>query len=157
MDLAVSSINFNGGWERVGKDSVVKKQLSGGGYAKYVLKKRIYHPFQNETKAEIEQAVGAYPCGWSYGIWQLHPNARQRNRGSITELYAARVGEVISPDKEEDYTPHNLQLEIDNVDIDTDTFIKNHFNDHFRICDVAKLEKSDATKIISKYFGSEQE
>lgn len=150
MDLVVSPINFNGKWESVYADKVVKE-----GCSKYILKQRIYHPFKNETEAEINKAVSAYPSGWTYGIWRLHPNGGQRNQGSITELYAARIGEAISPD-DENYTPHELQLKIDNVTIDKQTFINNRFNDHFRLCDVVKLEKNKIQKYIKEKFPSEE-
>lgn len=150
MNNTISPINFNGSWQILGK-KVVPKYLTSEG-AKIVIHPTVYHPNIGESPAEIKAAMDKLRSGWFYSIWRLHPNGGQRNAGAIYELYAPKLGNVVSGKEAEALTNNKIMLDIANVNIDEATFTRNHNTDAFRIFDVIKLEAKRAAELIEKYI-----
>lgn len=150
MNNTISQLNFNGCWQ-IGTKTV--NRLEDGTRA--ILYERIYHPFVGETKGEIAKTMKELHSGWSYSIWNLHPNGGQRNKGGIFELYVPKLGTTIDKSEADRFIAHDTMLDIENVYTDSTTFANKRFNDHFRLADVAKLTKKKVSKLVSTYFKEE--
>ncbi len=143
-----STTSFNGLWEPV---KVLKKETGVYNRNKvlYTLKDFVYHPFINETEAEIKAATEKYFFGRNFSLWDRFDN---HHKCDIIQMNRIKIGEKVLKEKENEYIADGWTTEpIAGIPND-EAFKQSYYNDTYAAFDVSMMDAERVKDVASRHF-----
>ena len=147
----VDSLSFNGLWEPV---RTLKKET--GVYNKnkvfYTLREYIYHPFAEESSAEISKNVEKIYFGRSFSLWDRFDN---HHKCDLFQMNRVKVGDSINESNADEYIKKGWKKKPAETIVDDKEFYETYTNETYAPFDIRKMSPEYVDEISARHFDIE--